>query len=226
MEQASEDVVDQFQAAIYNAGSKALSMLDADVLTKGLETDRRKKAGDTLRHLGAFRYNIGFAGPQSCGKSSLINAIIRYPLMPTCNLATTCTPVELIYGKETRIIVKDEDLKGKIVFDRKCGSITQSIQASEWKKPLQFPPDGVEYIPVLKDGIRYKRVIDREVPEFPGLERIRQGIVFLDIRAVDLHLAGTQHGIRPDQGFALRERGESDGIFRHQHIYLRALVSF
>lgn len=126
MEQASEDVVDQFQATVYNAGSKALSMLDADALTKGLEIDRRKKAKDTLRHLGAFRYNIGFAGPQSCGKSSLINAIIRYPLMPTCNLATTCTPVELIYGKETRIVVKDEDRKGKIVLDRKCGSISQA----------------------------------------------------------------------------------------------------
>lgn len=126
MEQASEDAVDQFQAVVYNAGSKALSMLDADALTKGLEIDRRKKANDTLKHLGAFRYNIGFAGPQSCGKSSLINAIIRYPLMPTCNLATTCTPVELIYGKETRIIVKDEDCKGKIVFDRKCGSISQT----------------------------------------------------------------------------------------------------
>lgn len=125
MEQASDDVVDQFQAVVYNAGSKALSMLNADVLTKGLEADRRKKVNDTLKNLGAFRYNIGFAGPQSCGKSSLINAIIRYPLMPTCNLATTCTPVELIYGKETRIVVKDEDRNGKIVFDRKCGSISQ-----------------------------------------------------------------------------------------------------
>lgn len=126
MEQASEDVVDQFQAVVYNAGSKALSMLDADALTKGLEIDRRKKVIETLKNLGAFRYNIGFAGPQSCGKSSLINAIIRYPLMPTCNLATTCTPVKLIYGKETRIIVKDEDRKGKIIFDRKCGSISQA----------------------------------------------------------------------------------------------------
>lgn len=125
MEQASDDVVDQFQAAVYNAGSKALSMLNADALTKGLEAERRKKVSETLKNLGAFRYNIGFAGPQSCGKSSLINAIIRYPLMPTCNLATTCTPVELIYGKETRIVVKDEDRNGKIVFDRKCGSILQ-----------------------------------------------------------------------------------------------------
>lgn len=125
MEQASEDAVDQFQAVVYNAGSKALNMLDANALTKGLAIDRRKKADDTLKHLGAFRYNIGFAGPQSCGKSSLINAIIRYPLMPTCNLATTCTPVELIYGKETRIIVKDEDRNGEIVFDRKCRSISQ-----------------------------------------------------------------------------------------------------
>ncbi len=126
MKQVSEDAVDQFQVAVYNAGSKALSMLDADALTKGLEIDRRKEVNDTLKQLGAFRYNIGFAGPQSCGKSSLINALIRYPLMPTCNLATTCTPVELVYGKEIRIIVKDEDRKGKIVFDRRCGAISQT----------------------------------------------------------------------------------------------------
>lgn len=125
MEQVSEDAVDQFQAVVYNAGSKVLSLLDADELTKGLAIERRKKADDTLKQLGAFRYNIGFAGPQSCGKSSLINAIIRYPLMPTCNLATTCTPVELIYGKEIRIIVKDEDRNGEVVFDRKCRSISQ-----------------------------------------------------------------------------------------------------
>lgn len=126
MEAASEDAVDQFQAAVYNAGTRILEMLDADKLTKGLEIDRRKKAMDTIRNLGAFRYNIGFAGPQSCGKSSLINAIIRYPLMPTCNLATTCTPVELICGKEVRIVVKDEDRGGKIVFDRKCGAVSQA----------------------------------------------------------------------------------------------------
>lgn len=126
MEQPGKTAVDQFHAAVYNAGTKALSMLDANELTKGLEIDRRKDVEETIRQLGAFRYNIGFAGPQSCGKSSLINAIIRYPLMPTCNLSTTCTPVELIYGKEIRIIVKDEDRKGKIVFDRKCGSISQA----------------------------------------------------------------------------------------------------
>lgn len=126
IEQSGEDAADQFQTVVYNAGSKALSMLDSNELTKGLAIERRKKADDTLKQLGAFRYNIGFAGPQSCGKSSLINAIIRYPLMPTCNLATTCTPVELIYGKETRVIVKDEDRNGEVVFDRKCRAISQA----------------------------------------------------------------------------------------------------
>ncbi len=125
IEAASEEAVDQFQACVYNAGAKALSLLDGDELTKGLELERRESARKTLEQLSAFRYNIGFAGPQSCGKSSLINTMIRYPLMPTCTLATTCTPVELIYGKETRIVVKDEDRNGQIVFDRKCTSVTQ-----------------------------------------------------------------------------------------------------
>ena len=132
MEQATENVVDQFQAVVFNAGTKTLSLLDAGELTEGLKEEARKKtledlskAEESLQKLKTFRYNIGFAGPQSCGKSSMINAIIRYPLMPNCILATTCTPVELIYGKEERIIVKDDDRQDKIVFDRKCASLSQ-----------------------------------------------------------------------------------------------------
>ena len=172
MEPDGEEAVDQFQVAVYNAGVKALSMLDANELTKGLEIDRRENVNEIIKQLGAFCYNIGFAGPQSCGKSSLINAIIRYPLMPTCILATTCTPVELIYGKEIRIIVKDEDREGKIIFDRKCGSISQSdfnklvdysckVMRIAVIENLQFFCDSSTFDPAVSKNLRQHLHMDR-----------------------------------------------------------------
>lgn len=125
MEYTGDEVVDQFQKTVFNAGGRVLNLLSEDELLQKIDQDSRKKAQQALEQLGVFRYNIGFAGPQSCGKSSLINAIIGYPLMPTCNLATTCTPVELIYSEEIRVTVKDEDQDGKIVFDKKCGNISK-----------------------------------------------------------------------------------------------------
>lgn len=125
MEQAGDGQMDQLQATVFNTGGRVLNMLSSDVRLNGKASDEVKRAREALEQLGAFRYNIGFAGPQSCGKSSLINAIIQYPLMPTCNLATTCTPVEVMYGKVIRMIIKDEDKDGKVVFDQKCGSISK-----------------------------------------------------------------------------------------------------
>lgn len=121
-----DELVDKFQEVVFQAGNRALSVLSKE---KGVlqekDQENLKRAREAMEQLGAFRYNIGFAGPQSCGKSSMINAMIGYPLMPTCNLATTCAPVELIYGETVRIIVKDEDKDGKIVFDKRCGDITE-----------------------------------------------------------------------------------------------------
>lgn len=125
VEYTGDEVVDQFQKTVFNAGGRVLNLLSEDELLQKIDQDNVKKVRQVLEQLGAFRYNIGFAGPQSCGKSSLINAIIGYPLMPTCNLATTCTPVELIYSEEIRVTVKDEDQNGKIVFDKKCGNISK-----------------------------------------------------------------------------------------------------
>lgn len=124
-EHVGDEVVEQLQQTVFNAGNRVLNLLSEDTLLQDIARDDFSKTQQALEQLGAFRYNIGFAGPQSCGKSSLINAIIRYPLMPTCNLATTCTPVELIYSKEIRVIVKDEDKQGRKVFDKKCSNISR-----------------------------------------------------------------------------------------------------
>lgn len=124
MDVKGDEMVDMFQKIVYDAGAKVINDLSEKKMLETSEQERVKAAKKHLEQLRDFRYNIGFAGPQSCGKSSLINAIIKYPLMPTCNLATTCTPVELIYSKEIRVTVKDDDRNERIVFDKKCSSIS------------------------------------------------------------------------------------------------------
>lgn len=124
-EDTGTEMVDRFQKAVCEAGNRVLNLISEEGLDLMVHQDRMERAKDALAQLGAFRYNIGFAGPQSCGKSSLINAVIQYPLMPTCNLATTCTPVELLYSKVIRVLVTDEDRKGKIIFDKKCGELSE-----------------------------------------------------------------------------------------------------
>ena len=52
------------------------------------------------------RTRVGVAGCQSSGKTSVINALIEYPLLPVCQLRTTCVPVELRYGEKIHIEVK------------------------------------------------------------------------------------------------------------------------
>ena len=131
--------VDLFQKVVITAGSKALNLLETNNLTKDLEIDKRQKTANILTELSNFHYNIGFAGPQSSGKSSLINSLIGYPLMPTCVLASTGTPVELIYGEEIHVVVKDEDQKdedqnSKIVFEKRC----QDISDEDFRKLKEY----------------------------------------------------------------------------------------
>ena len=76
----------------------------------------------SLQDLKMFYYNIGFAGEQSGGKSTVINSLIRYPLMSTCNLTTTCASTKLIYGNKVRITVNDDDTK-KRILDIDCANL-------------------------------------------------------------------------------------------------------
>lgn len=123
IESAGYEIVDTFWQTVIKAGNQALhSLLKESVNVNKKDIDN---VWEALHQLEAFRHNIGFAGPQFCGKSSLINTLIGYPLMPTCNLATTYTLVELVYGKDISVIVKDEDKDGEIVFDKRCGDITK-----------------------------------------------------------------------------------------------------
>ncbi len=117
-----KDPVDDFHAAVYDSGTKLLTALDE----KGVDVNSEKitKANMSLKSLENFQYNIAFAGEQSSGKSTVINALIEYPLMPTCKLTTTCVGTKLIYSEKTRIIVTDDDTK-RTVLDVDCTNISE-----------------------------------------------------------------------------------------------------
>ena len=122
IEAQGKDLIDDFHATVFNSGNELLSELDR----RGVEFDAQqyKKTYNYLKALENFQYNIAFAGEQSSGKSTVINALIEYPLMPTCKLTTTCVGTKLIYSKKTRIIVTDDDSKRK-VLDVDCTNISQ-----------------------------------------------------------------------------------------------------
>lgn len=119
---------DELQAAVCTNGARILNILGSPQLSDGGEEASSENAFDrtdrALKELGSFQYNIGFAGEQSCGKSTVVNSLLQYPLMPTCNLTTTCTVVRLVYSQNIRIIATDDDT-GKRVFDQDCSDISE-----------------------------------------------------------------------------------------------------
>lgn len=123
--QSSKDnKADALQTAVYNEGVRLLHVLSQNNPEDDERKDACDQAGRVLDELGHFYYNIGFAGEQSCGKSTVINSLLQYPLMPTCNLTTTCTVVRLVYSDKIRVSATDDDT-GKRIFDVDCTSISE-----------------------------------------------------------------------------------------------------
>lgn len=121
----SDNKADALQAAVYHEGMRVLNVLSERNAGDKEGMDACDKAGRALNELGNFCYNIGFAGEQSCGKSTVINSLLQYPLMPTCNITTTCTVVRLIYSDKIRVIATDDDT-GKRIFDLDCTDISEN----------------------------------------------------------------------------------------------------
>lgn len=121
----SDNKADALQAAVYHEGMRVLNVLSERTDGDKEGTEACDKTGRALDELGHFYYNIGFAGEQSCGKSTVVNSLLQYPLMPTCNLTTTCTVVRLAYSSKIRVIATDDDT-GKRVFDLDCSDISES----------------------------------------------------------------------------------------------------
>lgn len=113
----SSNSVDLLQEKAYEAGVRLISVLNK----KKLDEDRQQMehAREALHQLGHFTYNIGFAGEQSCGKSTVIDSILQYPIMPTCTLTTTASVVQMIYSDHVRVRAMDDD-SGKVVLDFDC----------------------------------------------------------------------------------------------------------
>lgn len=115
------DLPDKMQAVFYREGVRLLNV----VSSLGLEKTKAFYELDKgLQDLKRFTYNVGFAGEQSCGKSTVINSLIQYPLMPTCRLATTSKVVRLMYGEKIRIIATDDETQ-KRVLDIDCSAISE-----------------------------------------------------------------------------------------------------
>ncbi|MCM1285018.1 MAG: dynamin family protein [Acetobacter sp.] len=120
----SNGEADKFITSLYNTTSALLQSIKP--IIEKYNSDVSDKAYTNtvkaLENLKDFEYNIGFAGEQSCGKSTLINAIIKYPLMATCNLPTTGNVVQLKYGKNIHISVFDN--KEELVKDFNCSNFS------------------------------------------------------------------------------------------------------
>ena len=114
---------DQLQSTLLRSGTELLQTLDQiPGLNPGVNPSYAKLASQ-LKQLRNFRFQVGFAGGMSSGKSSVINSILEYPLMPTCKLTTTCVGTHLFYGEIPRISVVDDNTRKK-VLDVDCTNIS------------------------------------------------------------------------------------------------------
>lgn len=129
---SGDSAVDKLQATVYRAGMRLVPILQS--AENSLEKTSAKKAAASeseekmdpmemvntaLKELGHFAYNVGFAGEQSCGKSTVVNSLLQYPLMPTCKGTTTASVVQIVYSEHFRVRAIDDDMK-KTVLDYDC----------------------------------------------------------------------------------------------------------
>ncbi|MCD7882614.1 MAG: dynamin family protein, partial [Lachnospiraceae bacterium] len=161
MQSQSDELVDKLQADIVNSGSRLLAGFRGE--NRGLwnyvkpktdtGTDPVRAAEVSIKELQDFQYTIGFAGGQSAGKSTVVNALLKYPLMPTCQIVTTCTPVELFYGERIRILVSDA-YTGKILLDYPCDRATDSDfqKLKEYTCTLSALPQVIENLQPFVKG--------------------------------------------------------------------------
>lgn len=116
---------DIFQVELYNSGSKLLEKLEKIEGPKEKALKSFEELKEYLIQLKDFVFDIGFAGGMSSGKSTVINSLIEYPLMPTCKLTTTCVGTHIFYGEKPKLCVVDDDTK-KRVLDIDCSNISQT----------------------------------------------------------------------------------------------------
>lgn len=109
--------IDDLQVSVFQSGKRMLNILCDKKLAESDEVF--EKAEKAIQDLGHFSYDIGFAGEQSCGKSTVINSLLQYPLMPTCQLTTTASVVRIAYSEHFRVRAFDDDTQ-KVVLDFDC----------------------------------------------------------------------------------------------------------
>lgn len=151
MKSQSDNQADKFQADVVNGCGRVLDALNSCKELK--DYVKTEKAEKTVKSLQNFQYTIGFAGSQSCGKSTIVNAMLQYPLMPSCKLATTNTPVEVSYSKQIRIMISDADT-GKQLCDYPCDKTTDMDfkKLKEYTCMLTSYPQVIENLQPFVDG--------------------------------------------------------------------------
>ena len=78
VESGQGGVADGLQESIYKEGMRVLNVLSEMAPAENEGMDAFGQAKKSLGELGHFYYNIGFAGEQSCGKSTVINSLLQY----------------------------------------------------------------------------------------------------------------------------------------------------
>lgn len=161
MTSQSDELADKLQADVVNGCGRVLVALNScEELKDYVKTGEAEKI---VKGLQDFHYTIGFAGGQSSGKSTVINAMLQYPLMPTCKAATTCTPVELFYSERIRITVSDADARMQLL-DYPCDKATATdfAKLKEYACAVSALPQVIEnlqpfvdrFVGSYKDGIK------------------------------------------------------------------------
>ena len=83
-------------------------------------------------------YKIAVASAQSAGKSTVMNGFVfEYPVLPSCNVETTCVPTILRYGKEISVSVeiqKIETLSNNRTKVAKVRTIEIPCELTEFEK--------------------------------------------------------------------------------------------
>ena len=148
----------------------------AQIYSEGTYVAEKKKILDVASQKTNEEFIVLFVGIFSCGKTSMINALIGEELLPTGFLPETAIFCELHYGKQKRITVYPRG--GDEPFD------LREVTTEEIRKYVSLSTeDAINTMEQNEEGV-YSSKFDKMVIYWP-LEILKDGVVLVDSPGID-----------------------------------------
>lgn len=129
--------LDNYGSTLYHIPREKFLQLTANIRQEFPDLPETPYFDSLMEQMKDTTYSIAFTSGQSGGKSTLVNDILGYPLMPTAQTVTTTCAVEIRYGREpaVQVLYDNAPPDGKKMVALLC---SRNFSASLWDKLKEY----------------------------------------------------------------------------------------